>query len=97
MKSKGRALSDLSILSVSQKVKPVLVFDEVSWPTSKISLCDVLNGNDEPIQVNKSGEVVSGEVNLLKFKALNPRAISIEVSIVENSHLPPLFEFSDAA
>ena len=97
MRSKGRALSIVPNQSIGQSEKPVLVLDEVSWATSKVSLSDVLMGNDEPIQVNKVGEVVSGEVNLLKFKALNPQAISIEVSIVGNSNLPPLFKISNAA
>ena len=97
MKSKGRALSIVPNQSIGRSDNPVLVFEEVTWATSKVSLSDVLIGNDEPIQVNKVGELVSGEINLLRFKALNPQAPSIEVSMVGYSQLPPISEISNAA
>jgi hypothetical protein len=97
MKSKSKALSVVPFPSVGRDDKTVLAFEEVTWTTSKVSLSDVLKGNDEPIQVNKVGDLVSGEINLLRFKALNPQAQKIKVSIVGHSQLPPISEISVAA
>ena len=97
MISKGKARSVALFPSVVRVDKPVLAFDEVNWTTSRVSLSEVIKGNDEPIQINKAGDLVSGEINLLRFKALNPQAPSIEVSVVGYSQLPPISEISNAA
>jgi hypothetical protein len=97
MRSKGRALSLAPFPSVGRGEKTILTFDDVTWTTSRVALNDVLKGNDEPIQVNKLGDVVSGEINLLRFKAHNPQAQTIEVSIAGHSQLPPISEISVAA
>lgn len=95
MSSKGKALGLFALKGVN--AKSVLNFDEVDWPMSKVTLYDVLKGNDEPIQVNKDGELVSGVINLLRLKALNPQLEFIEVTIVGESQLPPISEVSSAA
>lgn len=97
MRRKGKAFFGAPIPSFGRGDKIVLVFDEVTWTNSKVTLTDVLRGNDEPIQVNKLGELVSGEINLLKYKALNPQAQTLEVSIAGYSQLPPISEISLAA
>lgn len=97
MRSKGKACSVALFPSLVRGDKPVLEFEEVNWTTSRVSLSEVIKGNDEPIQINKAGDLVSGEINLLRFKALNPQVPSIEVSVVGYSQLPPISEISNAA
>lgn len=97
MSSKGKSRSVAPFPSLVRGDKPVLEFEEVNWTTSRVSLSEVIKGNDEPIQINKAGDLVSGEINLLRFKALNPQAPSIEVSVVGYSQLPPISEISNAA
>lgn len=77
--------------------KVMLRLQKVAWPSLIVSLSDVLKGNEEPIQVNKDGEIVSGVINLLRLKALNPKLEFIEVTIVGDSQLPPISEISNAA
>lgn len=77
--------------------KAMLRLQKVAWPSLSVSLSDVLKGNEEPIQVNKDGEIVSGLINLLRLKALNPQLEFIEVTIVGDSQLPPISEVSTAA
>lgn len=88
MKIKGKAHPSVPFSTLSVSGKSVVVLDEVSWPSLKISLTDVLMGDEESIQIDRTGELVGGVVNLLKFKALNPEAQSIEVSVVGQSELP---------
>lgn len=97
MRSKGKARSIVPFSSVVRGDKPVLAFEEVNWTTSRVSLSEVISGNDEPIQINKAGDLVSGEINLLRFKALNPQAQTIEVSVVGHSQLPPISKIPWAA
>jgi hypothetical protein len=97
MKSKGKALCVAPFLSVGRGNRIVLAFEDVKWTASKVSLNEVLKGNNEPIQINKVGDLVSGEMNLLRYKALNPQAQTIEVSMAGHTHLPPISEISVAA
>ena len=94
MKSKGKALFVPLFPSVGRGNRIVLALEDVKWTASKVSLSDVLKGNDEPIEINKLGDLVSGEINLLRYKALNPQAQTIEVSMAGLTQLPPISEFS---
>jgi hypothetical protein len=97
MNSKGKALYVAPFPHVGRGNRILLALDDVKWTASKVALSDVLKGNDEPIQVNKLGDLVSGEINLLRYKALNPQAQTIEVSMAGNTQLPPISEISEAA
>lgn len=97
MSGRGSVHSVVPTSPLSLREAPILVLDEIKWAPIKVSLSDVLKGNDEPIQVNKDGELVSGVINLLRLKALNPQLEFVEVTIVGDSQLPPISEVSNAA
>ena len=89
MSGRGNVHSMVPISPLSRREPAILDLDEIKWAPIKVSLSDVLKGNDEPIQVNKDGELVCGVINLLRLKALNPKLELIEVTMVGNSLLPP--------
>ena len=97
MSGRGSVHSVVPTSPLNLRESPILVLDEIKWAPIKVSLSDVLKGNDEPIQVNKDGELVCGVINLLRLKALNPQLEFVEVTIVGDSQLPPISEVSSAA
>jgi hypothetical protein len=82
---------------IGQISSPVLRLNMIQWPNSKVCLNDVLKGNAEPIQVDENGDLVSGAMNVLKYKANEPQAEFVEVSVAEGAELPPTSDYLIAA